>query len=204
MLTIWKYELEEVKEQTIKMPVGTKILSVKTQYGKDVAYALVDTKQKDVLHEVTFRTFELEKTGEQVIQLPVGTKILSTKTQHEKVTVHTAISANQKDVAEEIEFRIHGTERSTKEDITEYEIKITDEQVITMPVGTQIVSTKTKNENVILYTLVDAEQKDVVKDIKFRIHGTGHPIQEDIAEYEFLDTVELYGGSLMFHIFYKK
>ena len=34
MKTIWKYELETVDEQEIKMPLGTEILTVQIQYGK--------------------------------------------------------------------------------------------------------------------------------------------------------------------------
>lgn len=43
MKVIWKFELQTVDRQVIKMPLGSKILTVQTQNDVPVLWALVDT-----------------------------------------------------------------------------------------------------------------------------------------------------------------
>ena len=40
--TIWKFQLETIDNQTLKMPVGAEILTVQTQFEKPCLWALVD------------------------------------------------------------------------------------------------------------------------------------------------------------------
>ena len=42
MKTIWKYPLKVEGEQTIKMPAGSSLLCVKTQYDRPCLWAMVD------------------------------------------------------------------------------------------------------------------------------------------------------------------
>jgi len=42
MKTIYKYQLSAVHQQTIELPLGSRILSVKSQNDEVVLYALVD------------------------------------------------------------------------------------------------------------------------------------------------------------------
>jgi hypothetical protein len=53
-----------------------------------------------------------------------------------------------------------------------------------------------------IWALVDTERPTV--DRKFWMFGTGHPIDERDVELDalyFIDTVQLLGGTLVFHVF---
>ncbi len=58
MKTIWKYQLEVEKNQTLVMPEGAEILTVQLQYETACIWAVVDPEAKSVP-----RTFELIGTG---------------------------------------------------------------------------------------------------------------------------------------------
>lgn len=71
---------------------------------------------------------------------------------------------------------------------------------ILLPEGAQILSVKEQNEEVVLYALVDPDK--LINWRKFKIIGTGHPIMDgDLDDYDFIDTVKLHKGKLMFHVF---
>jgi hypothetical protein len=57
-MTIWKYTLNVVDEQTITMQAGAKILSVANQSGVICMWAIVDPSQL-----TSKRTFEVIPTG---------------------------------------------------------------------------------------------------------------------------------------------
>ena len=89
-----------------------------------------------------------------------------------------------------------------------YPVELTDEQVITMPEGAQILSVARRegsrvvlgvgsNEAVELWALVDPYAPPEQRHI--RVIGTGHPVPSD--ELDFLGTVQLAQGLLIFHIF---
>ena len=42
MTTIWKYPLETVTNQTVRMPLGSKILTVQVQHAYPCLWAVVD------------------------------------------------------------------------------------------------------------------------------------------------------------------
>jgi hypothetical protein len=58
MKSIWKFPLKVTDTQTVQLPIGSKILSAKTQGEDIVLYALVDTKeiQKEVISVRIFGT----------------------------------------------------------------------------------------------------------------------------------------------------
>lgn len=52
MLTVWKYKLEDAATQVLTIPGLRRVLSVQTQHGYPVLWALVDLKRKPVQHKV--------------------------------------------------------------------------------------------------------------------------------------------------------
>lgn len=61
MITIYKYKIQVVDDQTISIPLGAKLLTVQVQNGIPCLWALVDTEQK---HEDVF--IEIVGTGNPV------------------------------------------------------------------------------------------------------------------------------------------
>lgn len=64
MQQIWKYEIKE-QVQTIQMPAGAKILTLKNQLGKAVRWALVEPD-----NEIETRTFHAFMSGENIDEIP--------------------------------------------------------------------------------------------------------------------------------------
>lgn len=59
--TIWKYGLELVDRQTVKMPQGGEVLTVQTQGAEPCLWALVNPE-----HEKEERIFEIHGTGNPI------------------------------------------------------------------------------------------------------------------------------------------
>lgn len=87
--------------------------------------------------------------------------------------------------------------------VYKYDLEPKDEQEILLPTGAKILSVANQREAMVLYALID---KDIRTEevFKFVVRGTGHPIDFQVDDYNFLGTVKLMNGTLMFHIFYKK
>lgn len=70
-------------------------------------------------------------------------------------------------------------------------------QEVVLPLGAQILCIKMQNDELCMWALVDPDQtyNEVVK---IRCAGTGHEITEDV---EYIDTVMLLDGELVFHFF---
>ncbi|MGH7901606.1 MAG: DUF7352 domain-containing protein [Thermodesulfobacteriota bacterium] len=83
--------------------------------------------------------------------------------------------------------------------IYKYQLEITDNQIIKMPVGAKILTVDTQgDDNVCLWALVDPNME--YKDRKIRIIGTGHPI-EDWEKLEYIGTAQQLSGGLIWHVF---
>lgn len=64
---IWKYMLERRRVQTIRMPKGSKILSLQTQFAKPCLWIAFDRQNHDYYHRVEeARSFVTIGTGEDV------------------------------------------------------------------------------------------------------------------------------------------
>jgi len=77
-----------------------------------------------------------------------------------------------------------------------------DEVTMLLPKGAEILTIQTQGETPCLWALVDPEQQDEPR--RFRIAGTGHPINGGLAEgweWRYIDTFQLAGGALIFHAF---
>lgn len=75
--------------------------------------------------------------------------------------------------------------------------------VLVLPAATDILSVESQGTNIVVYGLVDPDTKETER-YDFIIFGTGESIDVDLSAYTFLDTVKLYDGSYMFHVFYRK
>ena len=85
--------------------------------------------------------------------------------------------------------------------IYKYTIMPTNKQDLVIP-SDKILSANEQRGDIVVYAIRDERLEPI--NYTFRIIGTGHPIDYDISEYTFLNTVKMHNGSLMFHVFYKK
>jgi len=84
--------------------------------------------------------------------------------------------------------------------VWKYNLKLTDYQVIELPVGSKPLSAGIDAKgDLVVWVLVDTEAKLVGHG--FRVAGTGHQIGLPIPVY--LDTVITRGGALIWHIFWE-
>lgn len=88
-----------------------------------------------------------------------------------------------------------------KQTIWKYEIYTNGENNIALPAGSKVLSVKNQNEQIVMYALVDEDERRRTL-TKVKVFGTGQQIL-DVEGYDYLDTVSIYNGSLMFHVFYK-
>ena len=86
-----------------------------------------------------------------------------------------------------------------KKVVYKYKLQITKViQEVVLPLGAQILCIKMQNDELCMWALVDPDQTcDEV--VKIRCAGTGHMIEEDVEDY--IDTVMLLDGALVFHFF---
>lgn len=89
------------------------------------------------------------------------------------------------------------------EKIFKYPLRITDSQVVHLPVKAQILTIQNQQEQVMLWAKVDPQEilhEDLLPR-KIFMFGTGHEINEDALMY--ISTIQLHGGNLVFHLFEK-
>jgi hypothetical protein len=87
--------------------------------------------------------------------------------------------------------------------IWEYKLENIDQQTIEIPLPARILSVVEKNDDIMLYSLVDND-KDVPKiPVDILIKGTGDLVEKNILHYTFLGTVKLFDGTEIWHVFYK-
>jgi hypothetical protein len=82
--------------------------------------------------------------------------------------------------------------------IFKYPIEVTDEQKVKLPSDSLIISAINQNGQLVIYALVDTEEKDT-EEKTIRIFGTGHPCDVEEFDYNFLGSVVT--GDFVWHIF---
>ena len=93
----------------------------------------------------------------------------------------------------------------TEHKIFKYIIPPQDNCELVLPVGSKILSVAEQRDNIVIYVLVPVSDEELsTKKVKILVTGTGHTIHESMYEYKFLGTVNMYNGTLMFHVFYKE
>lgn len=91
-------------------------------------------------------------------------------------------------------------ERGKKFRIFKYPLLPEDEQVVSIPIGSKLLSVAEQRHAVVVYAIVPVDVKET-KDVKIWVHGTGHHLLVHPSDMSFLGTVNLYDGKLMFHVF---
>lgn len=81
--------------------------------------------------------------------------------------------------------------------VWKYKLRLTDTQTIEVPKGGEILSAQSQYGDICLWVLLDPDSAKERREIE--IYGTGNPIHD--AERKFIGTVQLHGGSLVFHVF---
>ena len=84
--------------------------------------------------------------------------------------------------------------------ILKYTLDIVDHQELTLSNNSKILSVENQRDNIVLYAITDEASPCHYSII---IHGTGHPA-DDVIGAQFIGTVSLYNGSLMFHVFARR
>ena len=84
--------------------------------------------------------------------------------------------------------------------ILKYTLNIVDYQELTLSENSKILSVANQRDNIVLYALTDELTTCTYSII---MHGTGHPAN-DVIGAQFIGTVSLYNGSLMFHVFARR
>lgn len=79
--------------------------------------------------------------------------------------------------------------------IYKYQLKTTEQQTITTPVGSEILSLQIQNDNPCLWVKVDTNNE--VGDRTFATFGTGYPLPDNPME--FVGTYQT--GEFVFHVF---
>ena len=82
--------------------------------------------------------------------------------------------------------------------IWKFELTTTDEQVVTMPAGADILSAQVQHGTICLWALVDDSQS-TSEQRRINIYGTGHAVGHAIGR--FVGTVMLDDGNIVLHVF---
>lgn len=83
--------------------------------------------------------------------------------------------------------------------VYKYEVPLTDNFELELPAGAKLLSFQSQSGTPVLWALVDSEALKEKR--RFRLAGTGHPIEEDAERLVFIGTAQFHSGSLVFHLF---
>ena len=84
--------------------------------------------------------------------------------------------------------------------ILKYNLDIVDHQDIVLSDNSHILSVENQRDNIVLYAITDELTTCTYSII---MHGTGHTA-DDVIGAQFIGTVSLHNGSLMFHVFARR
>jgi hypothetical protein len=82
--------------------------------------------------------------------------------------------------------------------IWKWTLELTDEQVVMMPAGAEILSVGVQHEELRVWAKVDPGE--VLGPRQFCMYGTGHPMQTELPQ-RFIGTVQMHGGCLVLHVY---
>ena len=80
-----------------------------------------------------------------------------------------------------------------------YELSIVNEQMLHLPIHAEILSVGERHDNIILYALIDDEEKEIICHSIIMIR-TGYPLTEP-NRFKYLGTVSRCGSIVALHIF---
>jgi len=83
--------------------------------------------------------------------------------------------------------------------VFKYQFVANDYVTFGLPIGAEILTVQEQKGNLCLWALVDPNEHWIENRV-IRMAGTGHPI-DDVAQYRYINTIQLLGGELIFHFF---
>ena len=87
--------------------------------------------------------------------------------------------------------------------IFKYVLENVDIQTIHIPLPARILSVMEKNDDIVLYSIVDDDKDVPTVSVDILVMGTGDFVEKNIGIYTFLGTVKLLDGKEIWHIFYR-
>lgn len=84
--------------------------------------------------------------------------------------------------------------------IFKYKLNLEERQQVDLPKGAKILSVQAQRDEISLWALVDPNEKEA-DSVGFAIVGTGNPINFNIQDAKFLETIQFEGGHFVFHVF---
>ena len=83
--------------------------------------------------------------------------------------------------------------------IHKFSLEVTDTQQINIPKDAEILSAQLQIGDLCVWVKLDSSAP--TRPCTIKIHGTGHQVDPDL-DLRFIDTVQLAGRVLVFHVFY--
>ena len=83
--------------------------------------------------------------------------------------------------------------------IYKYGLALIDSQEVMLPPAALILSAQVQGAKIYIWVELDTTEIALAEPRVIRIHGTGHPVPTKGSR--FIDTLQLSGGSLVFHVF---
>lgn len=84
--------------------------------------------------------------------------------------------------------------------IYKYPLQFATEQTIRLPANAKIISVANQDEQLVLYAIIDTEEKyNIERDIF--VFGTGHELGGEVNALRFIGTALFHSGALVFHVF---
>lgn len=87
--------------------------------------------------------------------------------------------------------------------ILEYVLENIDQQTIYIPLPARILSVIEKNDDIVLYSIVDDDKNVPTISVDILVIGTGEVVEDNIGLYTFLGTVKFLDGKEIWHVFYR-
>lgn len=84
--------------------------------------------------------------------------------------------------------------------IWKYSLEMTDIAEVVMPFGAEVLSAVNQHGILCIWAMVDPNEQNRITR-RFRIIGTGHPIEDKEQLGKFLGTVQFEKGQLILHVF---
>lgn len=85
--------------------------------------------------------------------------------------------------------------------VYKFPLEISDEKKVLMPEGAKVLTVQVQKGKPCLWAECNPDGEPVLR--TFLIRGTGHPIDDEI-EKEYIGTIQMCEGSIIFHVFEKK
>ncbi len=86
--------------------------------------------------------------------------------------------------------------------VFKYPLQVADKQEIQLPASSKILSVEEQGGQLVLYALVNDTVK-MMNTFVVIIHGTGHDA-DDTDGCDYVNTVKMYDGRIMFHVFIRR